>query len=361
MADYKKIMLEAFKQKANPTMFLAGMARPKITKAVDIEIDVVRGRRTHAVAIKMGTGSRMNDLSQFTTKTYQPVFYDEAYSITAMELQKRLPGMTVYQAESSSYAEDLAALITDKQSLVQDKEVRAIELQASTAMFDGKITNLPGGLEVDFQKKATHDIQPTNKWSASNGVPLTNIQAGCDLCRKDGMVEDMVFELVVADDVIEALLGNAQFVSKANLRHVTNVNIGMPMQRAGGVFHGVFSAGPYTIELWSYPQVYEVPTGFGLSGEGTLKPYIPSAKALLKPKSGIRFDLVYGGIPQVVPQVDPILSGFGLNGSLTIVEGDFVPYAYVDWRKQCIEAGVRTNPLFIPHQIDGFVTFKVLV
>jgi hypothetical protein len=361
MSDYRKIMLEAFKSKAKPTMYLASKANVVITKATEFEIDIVRGKETYAVDIVQGAGSRSNDKSRFTTKVYSPLYYDESYTITAMELQKRIPGMTVYQAAQQDYSADLAALLTDKQALIQDKEIRAVEIMARDALFSGVIT-MHNGVQVDFKKKGTHDVNPGVKWNAANGIPLTNLEAACNLCREDGLVDDMVFELTVADDVVEALKANAQFVAKANLRHVQNVMMGMPQPaKMGAVFHGIFSAGPYTIELWSYPQRYEVPMGFGLAGEGTKKAYIPSGKALLVPKNGIRFDLVYGGIPQVVPQVDPILQGFGLNGSLTIVEGDYVPYAYVDWRKQCIEAGVRTNPLFIPHQIDGFVTLNTLI
>jgi hypothetical protein len=356
-------MLEAFKQKASPALYFASKAKKTITKAAKFEIDVVRGRETYAVDIVMGGGSRSNDKSRFTTKEYTPLFYNESYEITAMELQNRIPGMTVYQAASMDYSDDLVALITDKQQCIQDKIVRAIELQARDALFDGQISPIgQKDTTIDFKKKTAHNVAPSKKWSASDGVPLTDIQAGADLCRENGLVDDMTFELTVADNVVEVLLANAQFSDKANLRHIQNVDMGMPRpEKKGATFHGYFSAGPYTIELWSYPQRYEIPEGFGLDDEGTKAPYIPNGKAILMPKNGIRFDLVYGGVPVVSNQVDPSLAALGLNGSLGIAEADFLPYAYLDFRKECISAGIKSNPLFIPHQIDGFMTFNNLV
>jgi len=360
--EKRTVMARMFEQKMKPTLFLASHATPQTTLASSIEIDIVRGLETFAVDIVPGAGGRGNKKTRYTTKEYTPPMYNEFYNITAEELMKRLPGQTKYDAADSAFQATLLAIITDKQAMMQDKELRSIELQARDAMFDGTIT-LHNGDVIDFKKKTTHTISPTYKWNASTGVPLTDLEAACALCRKDGKIGASRFKLVVADDVVEALIANAQFIAKANIRHIENVQMGMPtdINADGATFHGVFSAGSYTIELWAYPQFYTVPVGFGLANEGTMQPYIPSGKALLLPATGLRMDLWYAGIPQVVNQVDSVLAGMGLTGTIGMVEADFVPYARLDDRSESIEAGVKTRPLFVPHQIDGLCSFDTLV
>jgi len=360
--EKRTVMARLFEQKTKATNFLASFAEVMMTRAESIEIDIVRGKETYSVDIVPGAGSRSSKKTRYTTKEYVPPFYNESGSITARDLQKRLPGQNQYAAADTEYKATLAALITDKQAMKQEKIIRSIELQARDAMFTGAIT-LHNGDVIDFKKKATHGITVADKWNATNGVPLTDIQAGCDLIRKDGKIGGTNFRLILADNVVEALIANAQFKDKANLRHVENVKMGMPgqMNPEGATPHGIFSAGPYIIEIWSYPQFYDVPEGFDLANEGTSQPYIPAGEALLLPSTGIRMDLMYAGIPTLVPQTDPGLTAMGLSAIPNTVEADFVPYAYTDDRKECIEYGVKSAPLFVPHQIDGLVTFDTLV
>ena len=362
--ENKSVMLKMFEQKAKTTSFLSSLATNiRKTRAVEIEIDIKRGKEFYAVDIIPGAGSRANKKKRYTTKTYEAPLYDESATITAQELEKRLPGRTKYDAADEDYAAEVTAILSDEQIELQEKEIRAIELQARDAFFSGKIV-LHNGDEIDFKKKATHDVAVAVKWDNASGVPLTDLEAACELCRKDGLIGTTSFNLIVANDVVEALKGNAQFVEKANLRHVQNVSMGMPgaVNTNGAVPHGQFSAGSYIINLWAYPQFYDVPVGFGLADEGTKQPYIPSASALLMPADGgLRIDLVYGGVPTVAPQVNPRLEAMGLTSVPMTIEADFHPYAHLDQRAACIEVGVRSRPLFIPHQIDGFVTLNTLV
>ena len=363
-ANEKRTMMdELFAEQVRPTNFLSSMAKVRTTLASTIEIDIVRGTEEYAVDITPGAGSRSNKKSKYTTKEYEPPMYNESYPFTAEELAKRLPGQTKYEAGMTSYAGQLVAYFAGKQVALKDKILRSIELQARDAFFSGKIT-LHNGDEIDFKKKATHSITPSVKWNNASGVPLEDIADACALCRKDGKIAASKFRLIVADDVVEALISNPQFVDRADLRYVERVSAGMPsdINDAGAVYHGIFSAGAYKIELWSYPQFYTVPTGYGLAGEGTMKPYIPTGEALLIPP-GIDLRLWFGGVAQVANQVDPAVERLGIVGGRipTMVEADFVPYGRFDDRTECIEVGVKSRPLFVPVQIDGFATLDTLI
>jgi hypothetical protein len=64
------------------------------------------------------------------------------------------------------------------------------------------------------------------------------------------------------------------------------------------------------------------------------------------------FRMVYAGLTQLVP--DPRMSMFGLTMRPTITRGKYLTYFREDVQAQCIIVGVRSAPLPIPVQIDGY-------
>jgi hypothetical protein len=119
------------------------------------------------------------------------------------------------------------------------------------------------------------------------------------------------------------------------------------------------SAGSYKFQVWTYPQFYEVPTatelgGITLPNAGTIVPYIPEDKVIVLPSSDrIDLKLLYGGIPEVVNRNDPrIASPDGLSVANT--RASFLPYKLVDQKAVSVNVGVRSAPLCVPRQIDGF-------
>ena len=79
----KRVMLEAFKQKANPTLFLSQWFRTTerdIFRSRKAVIDVKRNKEEIAIDVVRGTGGRLNNNKRFTTKEYRPPMYDEYMS-----------------------------------------------------------------------------------------------------------------------------------------------------------------------------------------------------------------------------------------------------------------------------------------
>ncbi|MFI4894430.1 MAG: major capsid protein [Phycisphaerales bacterium JB058] len=359
----RTVLDRLFKDGAKPTMFLSSFASVRKTSAAAIAVDILRNKEEYAVDIIPGAGSRSNKKARWTTKEYIPPLYSESDSLTAQELQKRLPGVNAFDQSDMSYATQAIKIASDKQIDLQDKILRAIELQARDAYFSGQIELLNGDT-IDFKKKTTHGITPTTDWADATGTPLDDISDACALIRKDGLVQANRYRLIVADDVVEVLKANAQMVEKANLRRVNNVEMDRvsDINDLGAVRHGEFDAGRYIIELWTYPQFYDVPEGFGFANEGTKQPYIPSGEALLLPAGGIDLRLWFAGVPTMLNQVEPeAAAAVGGLSVPTLAEADFVPWIIGDDRKKCIELGVDSAPLFVPVQIDGFCTFDTLL
>ena len=237
----------------------------------------------------------------------------------------------------------------------QKKLDRSVEKQAVDALFLGTIT-LVNGDTIDFKQKATHQTTSgalgNSVWTNAAGDPDDDLQQLCDLNRKDGKSTSNVAEF--GTQALKRYLENAKITAKTNFRRVDNINLRPPrLNSEGAVFHGFISVGDYELEVWTYPQFYTVPTGFGLANEGTSQPYIPLDKVRVGNKDS-RFDLVYAGVEQLVPVETPELSALGINQVPRTMRGKTHIYGAVDVLQENAKFGVKSAPLAIPTDIDSF-------
>ena len=349
----KKTMLRAFKQKKSPSMFLTGFFQsPEQNKfkSRKVVIDVKRNEEMIAVDVIRGSGGRLNINKRFTTKEYIPPMYDEYTSLFEEELNERMPGRTEY--DTDEYIAQAIAIITDDQVENQEIILRAIEKQASDMFFTGTVVLLNNDT-IDFKQKATHQINAATVWSDSdNALPLDDLAGAAEVNRKDGKVDSDI--IVMGEQALQEFFATAQVKDSANFRRINIMDIMPPSINVdGAAFHGQLTVGAYNMQLWTYPQFYYVPMGYSLPNEGTLVPFVPTDKVLVT-SSMIRMDLVYAGIPEVVNRVSPELAAMGITGIPVNIPADFHPYGFTDDERTNIKAGVRSAPLCIPTQIDGY-------
>lgn len=357
----KKTMLEAFEQKAAPTNFLSSFFKTSERDIFPTEqcvIDVKRNLEQIAIDVKRGRGGNLNDNKRFTTKEYKPPVYDEYSAYVGDELMKRVPGMDPYNVSQSNLTQ-LVAMITDDQAQNWAKILRSIEYQASQVLFSGQVP-LINDETIDYKQKASHQISVTTAWSDSAGLPYKDIEGGADIIRKDG--KTVLTDLVFGSTAWQNFLSNPDNVTKFNLRRVDIANIAPPrINTEGAALHGVVTVGSYTVRCWTYPQFYDIPSDaeIGLAS-GTIPnggqsglPYVPATKVLLIGES-IDLRLVYAGLPVVAPQTDPTLAALGITALPMSTRGVRQPYAHVDVKRYSLMTGVRSAPLCVPTQIDGF-------
>lgn len=351
----RRALADVFKKKAKPTMFLSSMFQsPESNKkdTVEIVVDIKRNGERIAIDVVRGTGGRNNVNKRFTTKTYTPPTYNEAGNYNENERLQRALGKTEYDENTMA---DVIAAITDDQVDLQDTILRAIEKQAADAFFTGTVV-LINSDTLDFKQKGTHKITPSPVWSDANGLPLDDLQGGGTLNRKDGQTTTKDF--IMGENCWKLLKNNAQFQKFADFRRVDQINVRPPVMNSDGAnFHGTLTIGEYVINLWTYPQFYFVPMGFGLANEGTLVPYIPTNKGWLG-TIGARFDLYFAGIAKLVP-ADPRLVAFGIQQIPQTMKGDFHTYGYTDIPGKNVIYGVESAPLIVPTDLDTYCTFIV--
>lgn len=356
----RQVMLEAFNQKSNPTLFLSSFFRQSPNYVVDtdkLEIDVVRDNEKIAIDVTPFTNGRLNVKKRFTTKRYKPPMFNEYHSYRGKEFFDRLPGVDPYQSQNSMAA--LLAKITDDQVSMKDKILRAIEKMASDTFFTGKVT-LISDEEIDYKQKSSHQIDATAAWdSGSQDIP-TDLQGLADVIRQDG--KTTLTDLIFGSNAWEDFLADTDMQARFNFRRVELADIQMPeLNDQGAAFHGIITVGSYQVRCWTYPQFYDVPTDAEIGVDtGTIPnagqtgvPYVPE-NLVLGLGRNLDLRLCFAGIPHIVNRPDPRLEALGIEGIPYAMARDFHPYALLDTRDECLKVGVKTRPLTVPTQIDGF-------
>ena len=348
----KRIMLEAFHQMATPTGFLTSFFRTppqNITSKKKVIIDIKRNLEQYAVDVIRGTGGHLNNNKRFSTKEYEPPMYDEYSAFTEDELLERIPGQTEYSEMSN--AAQMAAVMAMDQVELRNLILRAIEKQASDVLFTGTVV-LINNDTIDFKQKATHQIAAPVAWSTATADALADIEGAAILNRQDGKANSSI--CIFGKTAWNEFLKLNDTVAKFNLRRANLADVKPPrLNDQGAAFHGLFTAGSYEFQAWTYPQFKQIPEG--LPNAGDIVPYVPDDKVLVIPTpSEIRLDLVYAGVPAIVDRVDPRLRILGFDRAVTRIRADFHPYAHIDDKAVAMEIGVRSAPLCIPTQIDGY-------
>lgn len=354
----KKTMRVSFDKKQKPSMFLRNFFKKVQLDSNKVELQGRTVKAVYSVDVKAGTGGRLIDVAKHEKKEYTLPEYNDYSVITEDDVQKLHLGETEYTKAKD--AAKVADLITDRQEIISDAQRRAEEKQASDALFQGQIV-LVGGDKIVFDKKASHTIDKTAaKWSAATSDPIADITAACNLCVQDGKVKSSLFNLVLEDAGLIALLGNAKFKENANFDNgIKRTDINIPEELTpGAMFHGRFSAGSFRINLWTYNEKYEIPKGFNFAGEGTEVGYIPTGCGALLPDNP-NFTCNYG----VVNNVDASNGAFLAGAKLNMQEVEQLPYAYdvIQRGSAHTEAGVKSRFACITDDVDSFATFKNLV
>lgn len=357
MSDLLKKTVEVvFDKKQKPSMFLANLFKPKKLKGIKVQLQSRAIKNLYSVDVAIGTGGRYVDMSKYQKVDYVVPELNDLSNITEVDMFEAQLGETEYEGKVAKAAD----LITDRQEIISDMQRRSENKQAADALFNGKIV-LSNGDKIEFNKKATHTIDLTSKkFNSTSGNPVDEIADACQLCCTDGKISAATFNFIATDKVIRALLANQKFRDNSDaMKGINRTNVGMPEELTpGATFHGQFGCGSFNVNLWSYDERYEIPTGFNFANEGTEVTYIPAGCALLVPMNP-NFIRYYGALNSVDASTGANIAGAKLNYQ----EAEQLPYAYdvVDNGSAVTKAGVKSRPLCVPADVDVFATFKNLI
>lgn len=351
----KKAMQIGFSKRQKCPMFLSNFFKKEQLDGIKVEIQKELIAPLYAVDVPLGTGGRAASVGSFDTEEYTVPEYNNFGVITEEDIFKQQFGETVYNADLQ--AARIANLCNKHQVVISGWQRYSEEKQAADALFNGEIV-LANGKHIKFNKKESHTATITTKWNTTNGKAVDDLADLCQLAFDDGKIGVSTFNLILEQDGLAALLGNAQFRANSNKEQgISRTDIAMPVEKTpGAMFHGQFSVGGYKLNVWSYNAKYQIPTGYNFAGEGTEVGFIQKGTALLLPENP-NFTKYYGA-------VNDANAPSGLGGAkLNLQKVEQLPYAYdkLNGGSAVTIAGVKSRPLYVPVDIDSFVSLKGIV
>lgn len=343
-ALFTKKLVDVYQERPKPTSFLRTFfPNTPPTDTLEVSLLVQRGTERVAVDVMRGSDGNRNSFDKSTEKLIIPPYFREYFDRTAMSSYEAMFRGT--QVSSASFA-SLINSTADHVMALREKIERAYELQAARIFHDGKVVVKAGvnaGATIDFKRKAASivDLSAT-PWSTGATNVFTQIQAGCEWLRKNGRVQTHRFSMLCGNTAITDLFANTTFLNRQNLFNMKLDSVNPPQLNAqGGVYHGTLTAGPYLVDVWSYPEFFEDP-----DNANTMTPYLNEKEIVLMPTNP-RFVTSFAMTPQLL---EP--------GEMPVV-GEYIISEYTDKKARVREFHVESAGLCIPTAVDQMYTAKV--
>lgn len=336
-ALYTKALADAYRERISPMAFLRSFFPTVELPTFEVSIEVERGTEKIAVDVIRGTEGNRNEFSRSSEKIFIPPYYREFFDATQLSLYDRM-----FAADSIN-AQTFAAFvnqIADKMREIQNKIERSYELQCAQ-VFDTGIVTLKNGLNIDFKRKAgsLEDLSGTPWTGAAD--PYAHLQAGAQFIREKGKSQGGTLNAIMGSTALNAFLNNAIVKSRADISNFSLDQLNTPQKNAlGASLHGRVSAGSYNINIWSYPEVYDL--------VGVSTPYVDPKKIIMLPELP-KFKMAFAAVPQLIDQDNPVP-----------VTGAFIYGDYKDARNATHDYDVKSAGIAIPVAVDQIYTAKVI-
>lgn len=344
--QFTKAVMAVYKETVPPPSFLSSFfpsAPPSASRLVSVFVQ--RGTEKVAVDVARGSQGNRNQWSRSTEKLFEPLYYRENFDLTQLQFYDRYWGSVKDGSISDTVFAQLVNSVNENQMELVNKIKRSIEVMCSQIFKTGKIVSFNGGtgIEVDYKRKAASIVDDNNYWGTNTVDPFAQIEEGGNFLRTDGKIRGKILNAILGQDAINALKKNTIFLERQKLFNAKWDNV-QPAQAdsTGAVFHGWVEAGPYIVNLWSYPEYYNDPDNNNVMTE-----YIDPKYMILLPQSP-NFKTAFGAPPQVVePGQAPKV-------------GQFIFSDYISADKRSHTYDVESCPLPVPVAIDQIYSRKVV-
>lgn len=352
--------------------------------ANDIDIEIIRANQRLAALLPRGSTVRPLGSTHADMQIGQATFFsrkflltEEEGNISADQINNRIPGEGPY--ENLNREERFVRLAVRLHQENIRRHVRLQEFLATQSVTAGKQAadpslSITAGNYYDYRRNSSNTVTATHSWGNSAGVPLTDIDAGCDQVLYAGkLMPDM---LIVGGTANLNFLANSQVSTNyANklyfdlLQYSLDFKPSQDMMRfvqAGFVPYGrLRTPKGYNLVIFTYPYVYD-------NSSGNSTKYFNDNYAMVI-ASGARCDRYFGPpeqIPLTAQDTAKIMERFGFNPAVPAIpvgveqaEGTIVPQAYyvdafdsVD--RKHVTLRTQAAPIFATTMTDCFYTIS---
>ena len=348
MSQFTKDLTDVFSDRLTPTSFLRSFFPDKQSFTRYLSIQVKRNYENKAVDVMRGTEGNRNTFSKSTEKVIDPPYYREYFDLTELDLYDRLFGSTAIDAGIYS---EILSIAADRLSTLKDKIDREYEYQCANVLLTG-VVSLTKQTNIDFGRLSGSLVDKGGGayWATGTVDPFADIAAGCTFLRQTGKSAGHVFNLILGSTAHADLYNNTIFKGRVFSNLSNSIDVVAPPQKdsIGGVFHGQITAGSYRVNLWTYPEYYDV--------SGTSTAYVDAKKVILVPEKP-SFKLGFAAVPQV------LRTGAGLAEDMELPQVTAAPYVigdYVDQRNTAHIMEIKSAGVPIPTAVDQIYTLKVV-
>lgn len=312
----------------------------------NVSIEVERMGEKVAVDVVRGSDGNRNTFSKSTEKIFTPPLYREYFDATELDLYDRVLGSQGNSNVDAKLFAELLNSVSDRLGLLQDKMERAQELQCAQVLETGVITTKNGDT-IDYKRKAASLVNlGSGQYFVNTIDPFEKFEAGCVFLRTKGRSADAIFNAVMGSQALHDLLANAEFRTRQNLFNLNLDAVQGPARNGvGAAFHGIVTAGSFKVQLWTYPQYYELESP---AGTFTDTPYLNPKKVTMLPLSP-RFKMAFAQVPQLIDEPGQVPA-----------QGAYLIGEYKDKRKTVHDFDIQSAPLAVPVAVDQIYTFQAV-
>lgn len=319
-----------------------------IEKMVGIEVE--RNRQLVAVDVQRCTDPNRNKFSIAAEKLYIPPFFNEAWDFTSCQRYD-----VTFGHKTNPSATDALNMINEaskKMATLRRKIERAIQIQHAQVVQTGIVT-MNNGDNIDYKRKAASMVAlgAGFRWNEATGVPLNDLGLGGEFLREVGLSAGNTINAIFGRDAFAAFMNNVQVKARADFRRISRLEIGMPQfdNTTGLVFHGQIGTADYSINLWTYNEVYE-------NAAGAKVKYLDVKNVILLPED-FKGHTAFAGIPAIMRDKN----NAEFPEWITPIEAEFYINNYIDPFKKAHWFEIASAPLAIPVSVDRIYTLQVLV
>lgn len=331
-----------------PKSFLGSFFTKKTSTTKEVSIEVMRGTEKIAVDVVRGSDGNRNSFSRHAEKIFVPPFYNEYFDATELDRYDLLFGQNALSI-GGPVVTGMIEQALEKINILKYKIERAYELQRSQVL-DAGIVELVSGDNVDFKRKDASMVakEVADYWNVAEVDPRVDFITGGNFLRQTGKAGDGEFNAIIGSAALAAFLNNP-FIVNSLIKDVALIDLKMPQTDAmGGVFHGRISAGPYIINIWSYPEYYD-------NADGVSTAFIDDNYAIMLPIKSCRLIMSYASVPAIIRDT----ANAEFPEFIGQVEADYYINNYIDAKGKKHVFEILSAGLAIPVSVDRIYSMKV--
>lgn len=344
-ALFTQALIDVYQERIRPTDFLRSFYTVKKVATKYVSIEVERMQERIAVDVVRGSDGNRNTFPKSTQKVFDPPMYKEYMDATELDLYDRVLGSQGDGNENLFV--DLLDSVADRLGELQAKMERSQELQCAEIFEFGTVTTKNADV-INYKRKAESIINLGSGQYFANAIdPFKKFEAGCVFLRTKGKSVDATFNAILGETAMADLLGNTEFKARQNMFNLSLDAVQGPIRNgAGAAYFGRITCGSYNVQLWVYPQSYDLDNG---DGTFTATPYWNPKKVVMVPLSP-RFKHSFAQLPQVI---EPGVHRAPAQPLYLIGE-------YIDKRKTQHVFDIACAPLPVPVAVDQIYTFQAV-